>query len=190
MIIVAAAEAVSELGISWTQTGLVVVTAAVVYAATIALSRLFGQRQFATSSTYDLAFVFAIGSVVGRVILVRTSLLASLIGLLTLFLLHAGTGWLHHRSELAHRLLENRSILLVAHGNVLDDNLRRAHVSHAELLEELRLAGHGSLDEVAAATLERNGTISVVSADTPLDPALFDRVVGAEHLRASPTRDR
>ena len=57
----------STLGMTWGQAGLVVITAVAVYATTLAASRLFGQRQFATISTHDLVFVFALGSIIGRV---------------------------------------------------------------------------------------------------------------------------
>jgi len=33
----------------------------------VVLGRLFGQRQFASTSGYDLAFIFALGSIAGRV---------------------------------------------------------------------------------------------------------------------------
>ena len=106
----------SALGLSWTEAGLVVLTATGIYLAVVVLSRVFGQRQFAQSSTYDLAFVFALGSLIGRVILVRTSLLAAVVGLVTMFLLHSATGWLHHHNATVHRLMQNRPVLLVAHG--------------------------------------------------------------------------
>jgi len=56
----------NELGITWSQLWLTVVSAVGVYVGILALSRIFGQRQFASSSTYDLAFNFAMGSLIGR----------------------------------------------------------------------------------------------------------------------------
>lgn len=66
----------ARLGLSWTEALLVVVTAAVIYVTVTVLSRIFGQRQFSVTTSYDLAFTFALGSVIGRVILVRTTLAA------------------------------------------------------------------------------------------------------------------
>lgn len=172
----------SELSLTWPEAGLVVLTAVVVYLVVVVLSRVFGQRQFAQSSTYDLAFVFALGSLVGRVILVRTSLLAAVLGLVTMFLLHFATRWLHHRSATVHRLMENRPVLLAAHGEVLEEGLRLAHTSRVELYRQLRLSGRASLDGVAAVILEPNGQTSVIGARERLDPQLLGEVIGVERL--------
>lgn len=54
----------SRLGLSWNELWFTVLTAVGIYAIMIALSRLYGPRQFSTSSSYDLAFVFGLGSVI------------------------------------------------------------------------------------------------------------------------------
>lgn len=162
---------------SWTEALLVVVTAAGIYATVILLSRLFGQRQFSVTTSYDLAFTFALGSVVGRVILVRTSLAAGVLGLATLFVLHALSGRLHHSVRAVHDLIQNRPVLLVVDGRVLDDNLRAARTSRSELYQQLRAHGHGSLEGVGAVVLERNGRMSVLDRDEARDPELFAEVV-------------
>lgn len=172
----------SELGLTWTGAWVTVVTATGVYGGTIVFSRLFGQRQFSTLTTYDLPFVFALGSVIGRVVLVRVSLLGAVLGLLVLFVLHAATGWLHHNFGVFHRLTENQPILLVADGRVLEDNLRRAHASRVEVHEKIRLAGAASLEEVRAVIIERTGAMSVISSSEELDPELFADVFGVEQL--------
>lgn len=172
-----------ELWLTATEAWVTVVTATVVYLAVIALSRIFGQRQLSNSSSYDMAFVFALGSLVGRVVLVRTSLAVALLGLTTMFVLHAGTGWLHHHVGWIHDLLQNDPVLLVAEGRVVDEGMRAAHVSDAELMQALRLHGRHSLDGVAAAILERSGGISVLS-EPPTDVVL-DGVRFRERLARS-----
>ncbi|MDX1658079.1 MAG: DUF421 domain-containing protein [Nitriliruptorales bacterium] len=172
----------AELGMTWTEAGLTIVTATAIYAAVIVFTRVFGQRQFATSSTYDLAFVFAIGSVVGRVILVRTSLVTALLGLGVMFSLHALAGWLHHNNAWLHRVMQNPPILVVAHGEMVQDGMRRAHLSDYELFQALRQHGHASLDGLAAVILERNGRLSVIHEDAPIAPEVVEEVMGREHL--------
>lgn len=171
-----------ELGVSWGEAGLTVLIAVVIYSAIILFSRIWGQRQFATSSTYDLAFIFAMGSLVGRVLLVRTSLANALVGLLAMFSLHSTVGWLHHHVDWIHRTIQNRPILLLAHGRVIGDNLDRANTSRYEVDEALRLEGLGSPDDAAAVILERNGDFTVIEASRALDPDVFEEVVGREHL--------
>jgi len=172
----------SELGTTWGDVWLTILSAIGVYVTIIALSRMFGQRQFATSSTYDLAFNFAMGTLVGRAVLVRVSLLNAVVALCTMFLLHAITSWLHHRVGWVHDAIQNRPMLLVANGVVLDDALRESGTSRVELFQALRLQGIGSVDEVGAAILERNGQFSVINSTTGLDADVFREVGGTNHL--------
>lgn len=174
------------LTLSWEEAWLTAVVATSVYMLAILLTRLFGQRQLLRASAYDLAFVFAVGTLMGRVILVRTSLAGAALGLVMMFSLHAVTGWLHHHSALAHRLSQNRPILLVAKGKVVDQGLRTAKVSGSELLQQLRLHGHGSLSGIQSAILERNGQISVIGSGAPLDQSFFSEVRGADRLELDP----
>lgn len=174
------------LALSWEEMWLTALVATSIYVMAIVLTRLFGQRQLLRSSGYDLAFVFAIGSLMGRVILVRTSLAGAMLGLVMMFSLHAVTGWLHHHSALAHRLTQNRPILLVARGRVLDEGLRTAKVSMPELLQQLRLHGHGSFMGVEAVIFERNGRISVIGSGAVLNASFFSEVRGAEQLELDP----
>lgn len=179
----------AELGITFTEAWLTVLTATGVYLGAILFSRVFGQRQFATSSSYDLIFVFALGSLIGRVVLVRTSLAAALIGLLTLFLLHALTGWLHHNVRAIHDLIQNPPILLVVDGKISDDGLRRAHLSETELHQALRLEGHGSVSGLRAVIMERTGRISVLPEGSRIDQAVVADVPYHERLGAPAADD-
>lgn len=169
-------DALARLGMSWTEALLVILAAIGIYAAVILFSRIFGQRQFSMATSYDLAFTFALGSVIGRVILVRTSLAAGILGLGTLFTLHALSGRLHHSVRAVHDLIQNRPVLLALDGRILDENLRAAHTSRSELYQALREHGHGSLADVGAAILERNGRVSVLRRDEEWDPDVFAEV--------------
>lgn len=171
-----------QLGVGKTEALLTVVTAIGVYLTMLALSRLFGQRQFASTSGYDLAFVFALGSIAGRAILVRVSMAAAVIGLLTMFLMHAGTTWGVHRVGPLRRLVQNRPVLVFAHGRPVEAGVRRGHTSREEIYEAMRSEGVGSVETVQAVILERDGRFSVLRADTPVDEHVLRDVVGAGRL--------
>lgn len=168
----------SQLGVTWAQVWLTVVSAVGVYITIVLLSRLFGQRQFVATSTYDLAFTFAMGSLIGRTVLVRVSLAAAVIGLCTMFVLHSVTRWLHHRSAFMHRLFQNAPVLLMRDGRVLDDQLDETGTSRLELYQALRLDGCSALADVSAVVLEPNGQFSITRSSEPLDTELFSDVAG------------
>lgn len=170
----------AELWLSWGDAALVTVTAVVIYLAAIAYSRIFGQRQFSSSSSYDLVFTFALGTLIGRAVLVRTSLGAALLGLGVLFALHALTGWLHHHIAQVHQLLQNRPILVAVDGRIREEGIEDAKMSVPELQQAIRLHGIGSLAQVRVAVLERNGSVSVIQRGAPLDAEVLAEVQGAD----------
>jgi uncharacterized membrane protein YcaP (DUF421 family) len=169
----------------------VVASAVGIYLAFLVLVRVFGQRVLSRLSTFDVVVAVMLGAVAGRVILGSTpTLAAGVLGLATLFLLEALLGQLRAGVRGA-ALMNNRALLLMAGGRVLEANLRRAHVVEAELFGALRGAGVRRPDEVACVVLEASGTLSVLKRGVPLDPRLLDGVrdahlVPAELLTAGP----
>lgn len=112
----------------------------------------------------------------------RVSLLNAVVALSVMFVLHAATGWMHH-IQVVHDLIQNQPVMLAAHGHILDEALRRTGTSRSEVHQAMRLKGFGSLDEVAAVVLERNGQFSVVSRSQRLD----DGVLRGDRRRAAMT---
>lgn len=171
------------VGINWVQVMETVVGAVGLYGLTIVASRLLGQRQFSTLSSYDLAFTFALGTIIGRGVLVRTNLAGAAVALVVMFALHAGVGWLHHHVAAIHVFTQNAAVLLVADGQVCPGALARAEMSLVELHQSLRARGHGSLASVGAAILEPNGQVSVIATSAELSEEFLDGVVGADRDR-------
>lgn len=171
------------LGVTWTQAGAVVVSALAIYVTLLVLLRVVGQRSLASMSSFDFAAAVAIGAVMGRAILgYSPTLLAGVIGLTTLFCVQVLFG-LVRRSPRLQRALNTPPILLMAHGRLLPDNLRRAHVVEDELREKLRLSGVRCYEDVACMVLERTGAVSIIRSGQPIASDVVADVVGAEALR-------
>ena len=66
------------------------------------------------------------------------------------------------------RTLVGSPTLLVLHGEILADHLRREGVSQEELETALREHGVSAVDGVDMAVLEVDGSISVVPTDQPM----------------------
>ena len=165
-----------ELGLSWGDLLLVVLAAVGVYVGVVLLTRLSGPRSLASFSTFDIVVSVAMGSLVGRVVLVRTSLLAGLVGLAVLLVLQRLVRTLRDDEGVA--VVDPRAHLLVWEGQLLDDGLERAHLSRRDLYTQLRASGIGSVTHVRAAIFERDAEISVITVDTPVDPELLRDVTG------------
>ncbi len=166
----------------------VVLGTAGMYGAMVLLVRVLGPRMLSAMSSYDLAAVIAFGAILGRASLGEVPVLGGgLVALATLVVLQAATGAVRVRRTGA-RAVATPPVLLMAAGEILPRQLRRAHLTADELRSRLRVAGVHSYDEVAVAMLEPTGAISVLRSGAPIDPLLLSGVVGAhlvpEHLLA------
>ena len=175
----------SELGISWEEAGIVVVIALAIYAVTLVGARLFGQRQFASLSTHDLVFVFAFGSIIGRAVLVRTSLAGAVLALATMFTVHALISRLYRSSRGVHAMIQNAPLLLVADGRPLASQMQRARMGKFELRQLLRQQGHGTFEGLRAVVLEPTGQLSVIASGAPVAEEFLEQVDGADLLGAT-----
>jgi uncharacterized membrane protein YcaP (DUF421 family) len=173
-----------RLGVSPTDALAVVVSTAGVYVAFLIMLRVVGQRAFAAMSSFDLAATIAFGAVMGRAILGYTpTLAAGVLGMVTLLVLQAISGFLRRSSRL-DAVLTNMPVLLMADGVVLHDQLRNTKIVEDELREKLRLAGIHRYEDVGAVILERTGAISVLRRGETIAPEMVSDVRGRDRLAA------
>lgn len=172
-----------ELGVTWPEVGLGVVSGLGIYVAVVVLTRLFGQRTLATMSSFDFPVVVATGAIIGRIALARTSLLGGVVALLTLFAAQLVVSGL--RKHIPAGIIDNRPIALVVDGGIQLDLLSKALIDEDDVNEKLRLAGAHRLDEVRLLVLERSGELSMVRGDEGVDLRLLQHVVGAERMRTA-----
>lgn len=157
-----------------------------IYAAVVLFTRLAGLRSFSKMSSFDFAITIAIGSVIAStIVLDRVSLLAGTFALALIYGLQVVAAALRKRWALGRRLLDNRPILLMARGELLRDNLRRARVTEEDIRAKLREANVHSLDRVHAVVFETTGDVTVLHGepDDNLDLAILHDVVDADRLK-------
>lgn len=175
---------VEQLGTDWSQAGLAALATVAMYLTLVVCVRLLGQRTLANMSSFDLGCTVALGAVVGRTsLLLEPTLLVGVVVMVTLFATQTTLAW-SRRHRWLDRLMNRPPVLLMAGTTPLYENLRSSHVAEDELRQKLRLAGIRSPREVRCVVLERNGSVSVVRQDEPLDPWLFSDVPGMDQVRA------
>lgn len=167
-------------GISGTRLGTAVLATVAVYVVVVLLTRLAGPRSLAKMSSFDFAATVAVGSTLSSTATGSIPLAAGAVVLVVLFGLQALVGALRRRGALGG-VVDNTPLLLMAGPVVLDDALRQARISRAELLGQLRSAGVQRFSKVYAVVLETTGELSVLQGDDA-DPALLEGVRGAEAL--------
>jgi uncharacterized membrane protein YcaP (DUF421 family) len=161
----------------------VVLTTAVMYVVFTGLLRGFGQRLFAHPASISWAAAAVVAAIVGRTSLgLDPTLLGGLLALATLLVMErlAAVWWPRPHPALP----------LVVAGVRQEAELRQLRFADEALWSTLREKGIGSLADVALATLEPNGRISVVRSGSPLDAAVLAGVRPNDATAALVTRER
>jgi uncharacterized membrane protein YcaP (DUF421 family) len=140
-----------------------VLRSAVVYAFLIGLLRLTGKRQIGQLAPFDLVLLLVLSNAVQNSMNGGdNSLVGGLVSAATLVALNYGIGYATFKSKRLEGLIEGRPQIIIHNGRIFEDVMRHAKLTHHELTAALRRAGCSSPEEVQAAVLENNGSISVV----------------------------
>lgn len=131
--------------------------------------RLAGRRTIAEMNAYDFVAAVAVGAIVGRVPnSSTTSYLQGAATLAAILIAHACITRLRSIRWIA-QLIDHCPRLLVVHGDVLDDSMRRSGLTRDDLYALLRGQQIHALSEVRYAILEARGRISIVREDGRTD---------------------
>ena len=142
----------------------IVFSSIIVYLFLILAIRLFGKKELAQLSVFDLVFILLISNAVQNAMTgPDVSLLGGLIAAASLFIVNYILKYLEYRFPKFGKAIQGDSIMLVYKGKILESHLKRAKISTEELMEAIREHGVGSVTEVDLAVLEVDGNISVLS---------------------------
>jgi len=160
-----------------------VIRTVIVYIAVLMLLRLSGKRQVANLGTSELVALLLISNAVQNAMnggdnsLTGGLVLAGVLMVMS-FILAAPT----YFSRDWERFIQGRPTLLIHHGVLQRNNLRRELLNVRELRAQLRKQGIQNIDEVEEAVLESDGYISVVRK-TDLREQLLDEEFGESRSR-------
>lgn len=151
------------------------------YASLVLLLRLSGKRTLAKLNAFDLVVTVALGSTLATILLsTDVSWTEGALALVLLVGLQLVVAWTTTRWPASRRALTARPSLLLWHGEVREDALRRHRVSLSELRQAVRSSGSGDLSRTGAVVLESDGTLSVVPASSLGDASAL---AGVPHAR-------
>jgi uncharacterized membrane protein YcaP (DUF421 family) len=138
--------------------------AVVVFVVTLVLVRLGKKRFMGGATAFDVILGIILGSVVSRAITGNAPFFPALAASAALVLMHWVFSALALRWPLFARMIRGHAQLLVRDGKVHWKAMRKAHMTEADLWEDLRERGVGKLSQVAEAHLEAGGQLSVIKA--------------------------
>jgi uncharacterized membrane protein YcaP (DUF421 family) len=129
----------------------------------LALLRAGGRRSFGRKSSFDNVVVMMLGAVAARGVVGASPFGSTLGACAVVVLTHRLIGRLCVTQPWLGKLLEGEPVPLYVGGKLLPDNLKRATISEADLLESHRLERQSEgLSPSVDAMMERNGRISFV----------------------------
>lgn len=167
--------------------GMVLLSVIGMYLSLILLTRATGLRSFSKLSSFDFAITVAIGSVLASTIVTENPpLFQAVIALAALYSVQMIVAVLRQYFSLARHVVDNEPLLLMAGDRIIEQNLRTARITEADLWAKLREANVLTLDQVHAVVMETTGDISVLhgAPDGPeLDIGLLQGVKGYGEMR-------
>ena len=135
---------------------------AVIFITGILMLRLGHKRFFARRNALDVLLAFIIASTLARAINGSAPFFPTIgAGFVLIFLQRALT-WLASRAPWVDRLVKGSPVELINGGVVDQRALRRHDLSESDVVEDVRIGGFRSIEEVGSARLERNGQISLI----------------------------
>jgi len=141
----------------------IVLRTAGVYVVILLGLRLAGKREIGQMTVFDLVVLLLLANAVQNAMVgPDTSLAGGLLAAIVLLVLNAVVARLRLRWPVLRRVVEGSPTLLVLHGEVLTDHLKRERLDEETLEAALREHGVGDLSDVEMAVLEIDGSISVV----------------------------
>ena len=140
-----------------------VLRGAIVYVFLIVLLRLTGKRQVGQMAPFDLVLLLVLSNAVQNSINGGdNSVAGGMVSAVTLVAMNWILGMATYKNKTIERLVEGRPEVLIHNGKLVDGALEHEKLTHHELMTALRKAGCAEIEEVHAAIMETDGSISVI----------------------------
>jgi uncharacterized membrane protein YcaP (DUF421 family) len=138
----------------------------VIYLLVLAGIRLSGKREVGQMTPFDLTLLLLLSNSVQNAMTgPDTSLVGGAVAATTLLVLNYLVAELSGGNRRFRKYIQGQPTLLIHDGEILEANMAQEHVSMDELERSLREHGISTYKQAALATLEVDGSISVLKYD-------------------------
>lgn len=144
--------------------GIIALKSIAIYLFIILAIRLFGKKELAQLSVFDLVFILLISnSVQNAMVGPDNTLVGGLAAATGLFVINYLLKLLLKYFPTVDKVLEGEPLLLIYEGKVQQQNLEECMLTMDELEAAVREHGAKNVSEVSLAMLEKDGSISVIT---------------------------
>lgn len=135
----------------------------VVFLVALVLIRVSGRRSFGQRSSFDLVVVILLGATLSRAIVGASPFIATVVSSFAIVACHRLLAWGCMRSRWLERLVGGVEREVYSNGTFHPHEMDAALITPTDVHESVRQkTGSRSMENVAAAILERNGEVSVI----------------------------
>jgi uncharacterized membrane protein YcaP (DUF421 family) len=143
----------------------ILIRTVIVYLLILIGLRFSGKREIGQMTVFDLVVLLLIANAVQNAMVgPDTSLTGGILAAIVLLILNAVIAQLRLKWPKLRHLVEGSPTLLVLHGDMILDHLRREGLDQETLEAALREHGIATISDVEMAVLEIDGSISVIPA--------------------------
>lgn len=144
----------------------IVLRATAMFFVVFLLLRLLGKRELGQMAPFEVVVLVVMGDLIQQGITHNDfSITGATLAITTFAFWGVLLGWLAYLFPRLKGALEGEPRVIIRDGKLLEDNLRRDRMTRGEIESEMRLAGIGTIDQVAWAILEPQGKISFIHRD-------------------------
>lgn len=145
----------------------IVLRATAMFAIVFLLIRLLGKRELGQMTPFEVVTLVVIGDLIQQGVTHNDfSISGAMLAIFTFAFWTVVLGWLSYGFPGLRKFLEDEPRIIIRHGDLLKDNMRRNRLTTEELESEMRLAGIAMMRDVEWAILEPNGKISFIGKES------------------------
>ena len=155
-----------------------------VYGFLIILLRLAGKRTLGQVTSFDLVVLLLLSNTVQNAIIGNdNSLIGGLIGAVVLIAGDYVVVRLLYNHRKLDRVIEGGTAVLVHHGKIIDESMKRQLITRAELEADMRKQGIAHMSDVRCARIETGGAITFeLESPTEYEKHLGDLITRLERI--------
>jgi uncharacterized membrane protein YcaP (DUF421 family) len=154
-----------KLGVPWWE---LVLRSVIIYAVFFIGLRIFGKRELGQFTIFDLVLVLLVANALQPAITgPDNSITGGVIIIIVLLLINRGIAMLRSVWPAFDHLVEPPPTVVCQDGKLLQKNLEKEGLSEDDVTMALREHGVDKVDACKLAVLENDGSISVISKDSP-----------------------
>ena len=145
---------------------IITVRTVIIYFVILFAVRLMGKSELSKMSAFQMVVIFMIAEL-GAIPIddPSLSLLNGMISICTLIFLQVLISWLSTKSEFFKNIINGAPSILIDGGRINIHELKQPRITLTDFMEQLRIEGYPSPNQIQYAIMESNGQLSIIPKD-------------------------